>query len=407
MEKEEERTPQQQFVQSIGAMLEKPTAKNMGAVRSSTDALLRTRASGSRRLVILALAKMYYHLLPSYNIHLKGYSYNNAAKDTSYEYLLVQEWSKYLKRITRTKVKESYEAAAILLPQTLLFNKSMKLIGMVVKGAGMEDGVGKKCRKVLRTIFSCDKGNRVVRILEVMNQMSLEKIPGRALKLLAHITDEVLTRPNKREILSKQDLRALTDEEKAVQREAELHFLPEKLKAWRGINERLLRIYLFLLTQRDVDKYPYVLDQIQRVHIPGNLAEGIFTVLTQQISRLKKDLTPKKVSVLAKCYTVLHRVFGEKLEFSFQYEEIERIPFEVFLHVENREALDVYSSLSAVEKKQGSPELLKLLLRRGMHRIDPNLADTVRHLMPIEGPNSLHEHTRSGFWELFLLKRRG
>lgn len=401
----EEKTPKQAFIESVARLISQPSERALGAVKKTTKALLSTKEKGTKRLVILGLAKAYYNLLPSYNIHTKGFKYNKCSKSTSYEYLLMQEWQGYLRMVTRSKTDESYEAAAILLPQTVLFNKSCKLVGKVIKGTAIKTRTGKKCVNTLKKIFRCDKGNRIVRILEVFNQMNLDKVSHKAIKTLRCISDEVLKKPQPIEKLNIEETRKLTVEEKAIKKEAQLQSLPEEIKAWKGINERLLRIYLLLLVQRKIENYWYVLQEIQRLRIPGNLQEGIYTVLMEKIKSIKAEITPKRVPILALLYMTLHKMFGEKLEFSFQQEDLEKIPIDVFIDVDDKDVKLVYSSLKCIDKHQGHPNLIKLLIKRGMYRIDNGLPEIIRHLMPREGAKALDALCEDGFWELSLLRR--
>lgn len=403
----EERTEKQLFISSISELLANPTEKSMNEVKKMTKILLKKKEKGTPRLVILALTKVFFNLLPSYNIRTADHKYNTSSKITNYEYILMQEWQGYLKLVTRSRTEESYEAAAILLPQAILFNKSMKLVGKVVKGTRINSKIGKKCRKALVQIFKCDKGNRIVKILEVINQMDVEAVPKETIKALFSISDEALTKPEKTERLAPAEMRKLSVEEKAIKKEAQLHFLPEEIKAWKGINERLLRIYLHILTRKPIEKHYYALNQIQRLRIPGNLKEGIFTVITQKIKELKSEMTPRKAAILAVCYMTLHIIFKEELEFTFQIEEIEKIPLEVLLQMDDKEIKMVYGSLEKIEKHKGTPGLIKLLLARGMHRIDPHLGKIIQHLMPREGVRVLEKNSPTGFWEVCLLTRNG
>ncbi|KAI5189846.1 hypothetical protein NEMIN01_0709 [Nematocida minor] len=402
----EERTEKQIFISSISNLLANPTEKTMGEVKKMTKILLKKKEKGTPRLVVLALAKVFFNLLPSYNIRTADHKYNSSSKITNYEYILMQEWQAYLKMITRSKTEESFEAAAILLPQAILFNKSMKLVGKVVKGTGMKNKIGRKCQQSLVQIFKCDKGNRIVKILEVINQMNIEKLPKETIKTLFYISDEALTKPENTERLAPAEMRKLSVEEKAIKKEAQLHFMPEEIKAWKGINERLLRIYLLILTTKPIEKHYYALSQMQRLRIPGNLKEGIFTVITQKVAELKENLTPRRAAVLAVCYMTLHIIFKEELDFTFQIEEIEKIPLETLLDMSEKEIKMFYASLEKIEKHRGTPGLIKLLLARGMHRIDPLLAGTIRHLMPREGPRALEKNSPTGFWEICLLNSK-
>ncbi|OAG31134.1 hypothetical protein NEDG_01908 [Nematocida displodere] len=400
------RTEKQTLIAEISTLLATPNEKHLGAVKRAVKALLKSKQKGGARLVLLAMAKVFFNLLPTYNIHTKGYKYQSNSKTNNYEYLLMMEWQAYLKLVTRSKTEESFEAAAILLPQTILFNKSGKLIGKVVKGTGLRTKTGKKCIRTLKKIFICDKGNRIVKILEVINQMNIDKVPRGTVKSLPSISDEVLEKPLPTERLIPQEMRKLSTEEKAVKKEAQLHFLPEQLKAWKGINERLLRIYLLILTEKSLDKNAFILGEIQRLRIPGNLQEGIFTVLAQAIREMKADLTPARVPILAQCYTTLHKVFGKKLDFAFQSEDLEKIPLDILTQVDNGGMQQIYSSVQQIERGEGTPELIKLLIKRGMYRIDPSLADAIKHLMPKGGVQSLMTQCPGGFWELALLRPR-
>ncbi|KAI5186675.1 hypothetical protein NEHOM01_1628 [Nematocida homosporus] len=401
----DERTEKMIFVESISRLLAQPSERALGAVKRATKALLQKKEKGSPRLVVLSLAKVYLNLLPSYNIHLSAFKYNTRSKATNYEYSLAQEWRGYLKMLTRSRTDESYEAATILLPQTVLFNKSSKLIGKVVKGTAIKGRLGQKCTKTLKTIFKCDKGNRIIKILEVVNQMNLQKVSKKAIKALLSISDEVLAKPERLVRLRPEEMRKLTTEEKAIQKEAQLHSLPDELRAWKGINERLLRTYLLILTQRSIDRYWFVIPELSRLKIPGNLHEGIFTVLTEKIDYLKANLTPHRVVILVECYTAIYKIFGAKLEFAFQQEDLKRIPLDIWVEIDNKEMKRVYSCLQSIEKHQGHPDLIKLLIRRGMYRIDPNLSEIVRYLMPVGGPKYLESYAMDGFWEFSLLRR--
>lgn len=403
---EKERTDKQVFLSSVSALLADPNEKTMGNVRRHTKILLKKKEKGTPKLVILALTKVFFNLLPSYNIRTVDHKYNSSSKITNYEYLLMQEWQSFLKLVTRSKTDESYEAAAILLPQAILFNKSMKLVGKVVKGTALKGKIGKKCQKILIQIFKCDKGNRIVKILEVLNQMNMEKLPRQAIKALFYISDTALVKPERTERISRSETRTLSIEEKAIKKEAQLHFLPEEIKAWRGINERLLRIYLLILTVKPIEKHYYALTQMQRLKVPGNLKEGIFTLISQKIKELKEEMTPRKAAVLAVCYMTLHIIFQEELDFTFQLEEIEKIPASILLEMSPKEIGLVYTSLKKIEKHKGTPGLIKLLLARGMHRIDPDLADLIRHLMPREGPAAVEKNSPTGFWEVCILTPR-
>ncbi|KAI5159393.1 hypothetical protein NEAUS03_0265 [Nematocida ausubeli] len=402
----EKKTPKQAFIASASNLLANPNDKTMGELRRCTKSVLKRKEKGTIRLVLLTLAKVFFNLLPSYNIRTKDHKYNAASKITNYEYQLIKEWEEYLKLITRSKTEESFEAAAILLPQSILFNKSMKLVGKVVKGTALKSKVGKKCQKVLVKIFKCDKGNRIVKILEVMNQMNMETIPKAAIKALFHISDAALTKPEKVERFAKSEMRKLSVEEKAIKKEAQLHFLPEELKAWKGINERLLRIYLMILTVKPIEKHYYALTQIQRLHIPGHLKEGIFIMLTEKVLYLKNEMTPRKAAILASCYMTMHMIYKEEIEYSFQIEEIEKIPVEVLLEMDEKEIEIVYNALGRIDKHKGTPGIMKMLLTRGMHRIDLHLADLIRHLMPREGPSALEKVSSEGMWEIPILTPR-
>ncbi|KAI5190923.1 hypothetical protein NECID01_1218 [Nematocida sp. AWRm77] len=395
----------QELLAHISVLLDNPTEKALGAVKKAVHEVLKAKGKGSMRFIVLALAKVFYNLLPAYNICTNGYKYNTASKTNAYEYLLMEEWQAYLKRITRSQTKESYEAAAILLPHTVLFNKSGKLVGKVVKGTGLQGEVGKKCRVVLKKMFTCDKGNRIVKILEVVNQMGIENIPKGTLKALPCIADSVLEKPVPTKTMESYEMRGLSVEEKAVQKEAQLNFFPKEMKAWKGINERLLRIYLLIISQKKIENYMFAIEQLQRLRVPGNLQEGIFIVLTQKIAELKKELTPARVAVMSECYRALHTIFGKRLEFSFQIEEFERIPLEILVQMDRKEIQKVYLSLSQTGKHEGSPALIKLLLTRGMHTVDPDLGPVIKHLMPREGPKGLEKLSPDGFWEVALLSR--
>lgn len=403
---EEEKTDKQMFMSSISALLATPTEKAMLEVKKRTKALLKKKEKGTPRLVVLALAKVYFNLLPSYNIRTVDHKYNTSSKITNYEYLLMKEWQEYLKLVTRSKTEESYEAAAILLPQAILFNKSMKLVGKVVKGTRMKNKVGRKCRQSLVQIFKCDKGNRIVKILEVINQMPIEKIPKETIKCLFYISDDALRKPERTERLAKAEMRKLTVEEKAIKKEAQLHFLLEETKAWKGINERLLRIYLLILTNKSIERHYYALVQMQRLRIPGNLKEGIYSVITEKISELKKDPTPRQAAVLCVCYTTLYKIFQSELDYGFQIEEIEKIPSETIVEMDEKEINLVYSSLQQTEKHTGTLRIIKLLLNRGMHRIDSGLGKTIAHLLPREGPKALKRKNGDDLWERYLVQKK-
>ncbi|KAI5172270.1 hypothetical protein NEFER03_1384 [Nematocida sp. LUAm3] len=405
-ESSKERTEKQIFMESVSKLLSTPNEKNLGAVKRTAKELLAKKEKGNSRFVILVLAKVFFTLLPSYNIHITGYKYNPNAKSTNYEYQLILEWRSYLKLVTRSKTDESYEAAAILLPQTILFNRSSKLVGKVIKGTAIKGRIGKKCIMTLRKIFKCDKGNRIIRILEVFNQLNINKVSISAIKALLCINSSVLTKPERVEKLDKNSMRKLTVDEKAIKKEAELHSLPEEIRSWKGINERLLRIYLLVLMEKKIDKYWFVIPEIQRIRVPGNLHEGILSMLTEKIQELKKTLTPARVPILAHCYSTLYKVFGEKLEFSFHQDEFKNLPIDLLLDVDDKDMKSVYSSLKNIEKHQGDPELVKLIIKRGMYRIDSDLPEIVRYLLPAEGPKALATFTKNGFWELSLLRRR-
>jgi len=392
-------------MEAVSMLLSVPTEKTLGLVKRTKDLVMKKKEKGSSRLVILALTKVFFNLLPTYNVHTTGFKYTPGAASANYEYFLVEEWQRYLKMITRSKTDESYEAAAILLPQTVLFNKSGKLIGKVLKGTTKKGKIGAKCRKVLKKLFMCDKGNRVVKILEVVNQMPVKKLSRHVLRLFPHINDGMLAKPVRAEEVPAHEMRKLTVEEKAVKKEAQLHFLPEEMKAWRGINERLLRIYLLVVTQKRLEKYPFVIGEIRRLRVPGNLHEGIFTVLTEKIAELKKSLTPAAVGMMFDCYLTLNTIFKKRLEISYQLEELEKIPLETLVQLDTKEIQRVYSLLQGAERHGGPAALIKLLIRRGMHRIDADLPHVVKHLMPKDGPKALEVFCEGGFWELALLRK--
>ncbi|KAH9385766.1 uncharacterized protein NEMAJ01_0662 [Nematocida major] len=391
------------FLSSVCSLLGDPNEKTLGEVRRRMRALLKKKEKGSSRLVILSLTKVFFNLLPSYNIRVEGHKYNTVSKITSYEYMLMQEWRAFLKQVTRSRTEESYEAAAVLLPNAILFNKSMKLVGKVVKGTALKSRTGRKCARALIKIFKCDKGNRIVKILEVINQMSTEKIPKETIRALLHISDDALTKPEKVQRLHPSEMRKLSVEEKAIKKEAQLHFLPEEMKAWRGINERLLRIYLLVLSSKSVEKNYYALQQIQRLHVPGSLKQGIFSMITDIIGELKKDITPRRAAVLALCYSTMQIVFQGEIEYAFQIEEICQIPARMFAEMSEREIGLVYDAVQRMDRHAGSANLLKTLLVRGMHRIDTKVGDVVRHIMPREGPKAVERQSGTGFWEVCLL----
>ncbi|KAI5180800.1 hypothetical protein NEOKW01_1084 [Nematocida sp. AWRm80] len=401
----EEKTSKQLFMERVTALLANPNEANLGGVKVQVKKMLKQKEKGSSRLIILAMAKVFFNLLPSYNIRVVGYKYNVKQKaSNTYEYLLLQEWQAYLKLVTQSKTNESYEAAAILLPQTILFNKSGKLIGKVIKGTGVKGKVGEKCIKVLKKLFKCDTGNRIVRILEVFDQLPLEKIPRAAIRALILVNDKVLKQPEQQIKLRPEEMRKLSVEEKAVKKEAQLHFYPEEMKAWKGINERLLRIYMKILTTKSIEKYYYALLQLQRLRIPGNLHEGIYTVISHITTSLKTDPTPLRTAIMCLGYSTLHALFGEKLEFSMQIEEIENIPLDRLVQMNKTKIAMVYTAIERIGKKQGSSQLIKLLLKRGMYRIDPALPAVIKHLMPKEGPRGIETNSVDGFWEYALIR---
>ncbi|EIJ89222.1 hypothetical protein NEPAR06_2283 [Nematocida parisii] len=399
--------PKHAFMAAVSAALANPTEKTLGDVTRHRKILQKKKEMRATRLLILALAKVFFNLLPSYNIRTQDHKYNASSKITSYEYALMKEWAEYLKLITRSKTEESYEAAAILLPQAILFNKSMKLIGKVIKGTRLKSKIGKKCHLTLVQIFSCDRGNRTVKVLEVMDQIA-ENLPKPTIRALFYIPDSLLTKPERTHKYSTSEMRKLSVEEKAIKKEAQLHFLPEEIKAWKGISERLLRIYLLILSSKPIQKHYYALTQIQRLSIPGHLKEGVFTLLTEKAAELKAEMTPKNAAILCLCYITMHKIYGDA-EYSFHVEEMEKIPVDVIVQMSDSEASILYAAIMKLEKHSGRPRLIKMLLARGMHRVDKNLAAVVRHLMPREGAARVEKESENGFWEMPILvgKRRG
>lgn len=397
-------------------VLIRPDTQALGAF---SKACLGALSGGDlERFAVLCMAKVFVGLLPSYTIHTKGYKYEVCKERDNYEHNLLGEWQKYLKLVTRSKSAESFQAAASLLPQTVLFNKSSKLIGKVLKGAGSKrKDVRERCLGALKVIFRTDAGTRIVRILEVMNQLPQERLTRAILRSLRDINQDALTKPEIRHSgqpqsgkgKSKSKSRKISvaeDELKAVRKEVSVSSTRTRVRTWRGINERLVRVYVGVIRDRRIEKYSFVFGEILRLSVPGNLETGLYELMSRCLGDLRAaPLTPEKIVGMARCYKALHGVFGARLEFSGQVRDFESIPLEMWVYLEDEEISEVYASLRCLGKCEGSPQLLKSILRRSMYRMDLEAPETIRHLMPREGPSALLEDGGE-FWEYSLLRSK-
>jgi Nucleolar complex-associated protein len=391
------------YVECAKALMKAPGSKVLGEFMAMSFRLLKKKERATERIVILTLSKVFVSLLPSYTIHTSGYRYYAGRETDNYEYSLVSEWQKYLKVITRSRSESSYSAAASLLPNVLLFNKSSKLVGKVVNGAVLKKGdVRERCLSSLKSIFRVDPGTRTVRILEVLNQIPHERVDLRILGALKEINSGALKRPEG-SVDFHASTKRMTREERRVFKEVSVAPRSAKMKMWRGIQERLLRTYLSVLRDRGSAEYSFLFSEIGKLRIPGNLLEGVYAMITKALSEYRETpLSPEKILGLSRAYKALHLIYKDKLEFSRQIEDFEGVG-ESIVRVGEGEIEEVYESLKLLGRKKATASLIKALVQRGMHRADYGLGECVSYLLP-DPPELLSEE--GGFWEYYLLKGR-
>lgn len=426
-------------------VLERPGTETLDAFSKAFAASIK-QDRAAHKAAIKEGCRVFLTNLPSYTIHTKGYKYCRGNETENYEHNLMGEWQKYLRIVIGSRKDECFKAAALLLPQTLLFNKSDKLISKVIRGTvhGSEKIRKRSLRAIKKTFRGDVLGNKARKVLEVMASISLGTSYRKSSLLSPRLVKQLSTVPvfaTQRRMCEerRQEQKRGAAEEgargsshrkkvnaqagtaslrKEVEKELEmLDVNPSRrmvAKNTKSVADRILKIYLKILREGEAHKYYFILRHFEEVaaFVHPTLYEGVYLMLAGELQRERGVYYAAHVSL------AMFSVFGDRVtDYSPLLASYTQAPLAALSSVAEKKIAFVYEAVSRIFVEGGVfPEhqllvaFIQKVVQRAVYQMDCRGAELVKKLMRkfSVGPAALVGEPSipsSAFWEFRLVTK--